>query len=539
MVEVASTESRKKVIDEILGNENQMRKNGAMKRSEVYNDRAEPYVLKGMEKEFEKSTVDEMRKITSINLCKRIIDEIGSLYKKAPEREFQNANGKDLNENEKKQIENLYKFGRFDWKYKKANRSYELQKQCTIQVLPRDGIIELRVFSPHQYDVIPDPMDPEKPGAYIVSVYDRSKILAGYGSTANNFEIKNMPSSMGLGAASVSDGVNQAIADNDDYKRKQMRFVWWTKAENFLTDGLGVVLDPTTETPSSDPSAIAVNLLGELPFVDVALDKDSEFWVRHGQGVVEFDLEFAMLLMDTFFIHKMQGFAQAIIYSEKPPANMKVGPNHVMHIPLDPNKEVQPRFEFSTPNSDLNASMELIETFLRLFLSSRGIDPKTVSGKSETQRFSSGIERLLAMIDKFEASQDSIDLFLWIENQVLRLVVKWSNIFQGVTSPNGPTVPLIPELRLAKLPEDIIVTVNFTAPEVIQTKAEAEDSAIKLKENGLMSRTEAIMKLRNVTEEEAKRIASQIDSEELLNAPKEVTAPGENGNEEIKTQDKP
>jgi hypothetical protein len=218
--------------------------------------------------------------------------------------------------------------------------------------------------------------------------------------------------------------------------------------------------------------------------------------------------------MDVFFIHKMQGFAQGIIYAEKPPTSMRIGPNRVMHIPLDPNKEVQPRFEFTSPNSNLQASLELLETFMRLFLSSKGIDPKTVSGKLDGQRFSSGVERLLAMLEKFEASSDTIALFKWVEDQLLDIIIKWNNIMQPATESSATTQVLDESLRLSLIPEETEVVVKYISPDVVQTKAEHEDSVIKILDAGLQSRTEAIMDLRGVDEAEAMRILANIDMQQ-------------------------
>jgi hypothetical protein len=524
MADILDPGVRKTIIEEILGEENQKRKEESLKRFEIYRERQRIFLERALLKEFSKETVDEFRKVTSVNLAKRIVDELASIYSSEPIRTFQTKTG-DLSENENEQVDNLYKFSNMNVKLKRANRWFELFDQGAVQVLPMNGIVDARVLAPHQYDVIPMDNDPETGEVYIISIFDKHRLLSG-SSGGRSFELSDPPSFNSSYSNYYSDYRNQKIGDADDFK-KAMKFVWWSKDWNFITDGRGNMLNESGEPIVQPALSEMQNPIGKLPFVDIAREKDFEFWVRHGSSVTEFSIEFLVLLCDIFNIHKMQGYSQAIIFSEKVPANMRVGPNHILHIPLDPNKEVQPRFEFASPSPDMSASLELAETFMRLFLTSRGIDPKTVSGKAETQRFSSGIERLLAMIEKFEASKDALDLFTNVESKVYELMKSWSNAFQGATKSNGNTPPLVPELRVATLPEDSFVTVQFKGPEIVQTKSEKEDSVVKLMQEGLLSRTEAIQEIRGVEEKVAQEIVQKIDSEMImLRGPQDVDSEG-------------
>lgn len=497
-MDVLSFEYRKQIIDEILGPENKERKAESLRRFEVYAQRQRDLILEKLQSEFSARTVKEMRTITSINLTQRIINEKASVYKQKACRTF-NAE-RDLTESELIQIDNIYKFSWADVKFKKSNKFYKLMDQCAIQVLPVDGVIDMRVLAPHHYDVIPSETDPQKADAYIVSYFDKTEYLKDFSS-----------------GGTFKDQVNQQIGDPDDYKRKQMRFIWWTNVHHFETDGHGFVIQggQRVMTPSFDSM---LNPIQKLPFVDVAYMKDFEFWLRYGSGVVDFDLDFSVILSDTANINKLQGYAQAVIASEKPPQDMIIGPNAILHLPLDPNKEVQPSFSFASPNPDMAASLNLLETYLTLFLTSQGIDPKTISGRPDAKTFSSGIERLLSNIEKFEATRDDFDLFELVEKKTFELFKAWSNVFQGVTSPNPDTMtmPLIPELQMSTIPEDTMVNVTFHKPEIVQTKTEKEDSTIKLMDAGLVSRLEAIMELRGVDKDTASKVLEEIDATAIM-----------------------
>jgi hypothetical protein len=140
------------------------------------------------------------------------------------------------------------------------------------------------------------------------------------------------------------------------------------------------------------------------------------------------------------------------------------------------------------------------------------MDPQTVAAEVSATTFSSGVERLLSMIDKFEATADDVALFERIEQEVLELMIAWSNLLQGALI-SGGVQPLIPQLQGAVVPPDVMVTVSYAKPEAVQSRTEVEDSVLKRMENGLMSRVHALMELDGLTEDEAIRRIAEIDQE--------------------------
>lgn len=496
MPDILDPNLRADVLGSINDRENIERKNESLKRFEVYRERQHEQVLEKLRGEFSSKTVDSMRKITSINIATRIINEQASIYKRAPVRNFGN-----VNERQKEQLENLYSFAKANVQFKRANRVQKLQDQGCLQVLPANGMIQMRTLHPHHYDVVPMPGDPETAWAYVLSVFNKDEFLNANpaGKTRTNTRTSE---------SAQSDNVNQVIADKDDWKGlSNKRFIWWTAEHSFMTNGKGEILSEQVDNP-----------IGMLPFVDIAGEKDFEFFVRNGNNTVSFALDFALLLSDTSTINRLQGYSQAVIQSDDLPENVLIGPNQVLHLP--PNKDGTPStFQFVTPSPDMGSALNLLELYLRLFLSSRGLDPKTVSGTADTQRFNSGIERLLAMIEKFESSEDDIDLFRSAEDDVFKIMTAWSNVLQG-------TGLLRPELTLATIPDNAFIDVAYSAPEVIKTSSESEDSVIKRMEAGLLSRVEAIAEIREIDIDEARKVVEEIDTDEGVNqGPPEPTPP--------------
>jgi hypothetical protein len=491
---------RKRIIAEINGDDNKARREESLRRFEVYKQRQEKFIIDKLESEFSPKTVREMRKILSINLAPRIINQLASIYNTAPERTF----GDDLSEQQVEQLNELYEYARVDNKMLQANRYLKLNDQVILQVVPRGGIPQVRVLLPHHVDVIPDEMQPELPYAYIISIFDKYDYLTS-----------NSPTSVSKlnpydATYSTTDGINQSIADQEDYKASLHRYEVWTKDFNFIMDGNGKVVSEDN-----------INPIGKLPFVDVSCEKDFEFWIRSGNGIIDFAVDFGVQLSDIANIIRLQGYAQAIISSENEPSQICVGADKVIFLQLDPNRpEMKPSFEFANPGSDLQSGLDFLEMSLRLFLTSKGIDPKTISGKLDAQNFSSGVERLLSMVDKFEASKTDIELMRYAEEQVFQLLVEWSNIYQGTDN-------LIPDLQIATLPDDMDVTINYIKPEAIQTKIELEDSVIKLLDNGLITRQKALMSIYGLTEEQADEMESKISKDKSLLMPKAEVASGE------------
>lgn len=487
-------EARIAALAEINSEENHSRKREHQKRFDVYRERQDRYILERLQREFSQDTVDQMRKIFSVNLTTKIIDEMSSVYTTSPEREFSSDSRETLSESEKEQLDALYTDCRVDVQMRRANKFYNLHDQCALMVVPNNkGDITVKAISPLYYDVIPQCDDVEKAYAYILNVWDFDLYKTVRDENSEPTQMNRYRQ---------NDRRDQMIADDNDRKKEQERYVVWTEDIHFTMDGKGNILGEVIENP-----------IGRLPFIDIADEKDFQFFVRRGTSVVDFALDFGLVLSDTANTIRLQNYSQAVMSSEKQPQNLTVGPNNVLWLQLDPqNPGATPKFEFVSPSPDISGSIEFAEVLLRLFLSSRGVDPATISGKGEAKTFSSGIERLLAMLDKFEATRSDYDLFKGVEKELYMLLRDWSNLYQDVSGEGE----LKPELKLGKVNEDVNLDVSFNEPGIIQTKSEKEDSVIKLMDQGLMSRKEAIMELREVGEDRAMEIMEEIDEDDGL-----------------------
>jgi len=406
-------------------------------------------------------TLKRKRHIFSVNLTPKIISAISTVYMNEPERQFVGADEREL-----EQLDMVYDRSMLDVSLKKANRLYNLLGQAALQIYPKNGELKTRVLAPHQYDVVCSEEDQETPIAF-VRMFKKSKSGSG-----------------------VFDGtikLETAISNKGDYE-----YHFWTEDQIFVTNENGAVIGDTVENP-----------IRRLPFVEISQEKDLEYWVDCPSVVAEFSKEFLLCLCDVADISKNQGYAQAVLASEEKPSDLVIGPTSYIHLPLDPNSTVQPSFSFANANPDLGSSISLLEKMLSMFLSSLNISPETISTNGAASRFTSGLDRLLAGVERFEASRDSIATFRAVEREAFSLLRDWSNDLQN-------RIGTDPDINGGSISEDVMFSIQFSKPEMIQTEAEKIALISQKLGLGLISRLEAIMLDRGVSEEQAAEILGNL-----------------------------
>jgi hypothetical protein len=487
---------RKKVIDAIKSSENKARKLNEQRKFDIYRKRQAAYVLERLQDEFDPKTVQGMRKVLSINPCKRIVDEQASLYVDEPERHFVNAS-----KAEEQQLEDIYKYGAVNSQMRLANRYYKLHGQAAAYVLPRNKKIAVRALTPKDYDVIPDADDPEHAFAYVLNVMDYELART---APADSTERQSAP------GYAQNDRMNEIIADKNDSKALLERYVFWTAEHHFTTDGTGeVISDPFFDTDGS-ASELQPNPIGRLPFVDIAHEKDFRFFVEIGSDVAEFVLDFLTQLSDLANTCRFQNYSQAVISSTESPKDVNVGPNRILWLKLDPNApEAKPSFAFESPAPDIMGTLEFLNVQMKLFLSSCGLNPGAVSGKNEMEKFTSGIDHLLANLDKFKASKEDMDLFRCAEDEVFELLLAWHNVMFDVSDDDE----LIEDLTTTRITADVDLNIVYVEPQAVQTQGETQDYCIKGVEAGLMTTLEAIKRMYGVDDAKAKEIQKEIQAE--------------------------
>jgi hypothetical protein len=488
MVNVLNPSELKDIFQEIEGYENKVRKYLAYKQLDIYSGNQDKYILARIQQLYGKDACDQIQAITGMELASRIVDAEASIYKHEPDRNFSKEDGTSVTPDMEEYIEELYECS--DEKLKTTNRLFRLGKQCQLMVVPKEGGLKTRVLYNHQYDVVPKADDPDYAEIYIIPLQ----------SSVNDRQDFN----------NVGDNRNQKIGDVNDADLSRNRYVIWTKEYNFFCNGLGQFLDPVTFLPRPYEPDEVVNPIGMLPFIDVCADKTLGYFAGGGSSLTDFSVAFGVILSDLGEIVKLQGYSQPVISSLEMPKTISVGPHRVLWLKKDKNEpgDKDPKFEFATPSPDLAGSLSFAENVLRMFLTSRGSDNKLITS-GQVESYKSGFERLLAMVERSEATVEDKILFERVEEQYFELLKTWNNYLIGtVDGFSSDKVKMM-------IPDDVEVDVKFHEPMQVMTQEEKENSVQKRLELGLLSRVAAIQELYNVTEEQAMQMIQEIDQPSL------------------------
>ena len=366
-------------------------------------------------------------------------------------------------------------------------------------IVPKNGQLKMRVMRNHHLDSLDDAMDPEVAGGYVISTFDSFLFL-------EDFKSRNVPTGF-IGpskklSTNKGDRFNQPIGDSDDPQTAFGRYVWWTPEFNYITNRSGEII-------SGEDVFNPLAEFGLMPIIDISLEKDFEYWVRQGESLTEFTVDYNAALTELGQIVKMQGFAQAWMKAPADliPESIQVGPNHILKLVTDPDNPNSTEFGFSSPSPDIGGSIRYLELLLSNFLSSKGIDPKMVTGSADAQRFGSGIERFLAMLEKFEASKDDFAIYRRTEEKVYDLVKAWHNRLRE-------TDLLDDKYKTVELPQESRVIVEFRQPELIQSPEDRINVWSRKIEEGLASRVDALMDLKGLSRDEAVQKLLEIEEDE-------------------------
>jgi hypothetical protein len=492
--DLTKKDDRTRLIELTYSSENKRRKAMSLRQTEIYNDRLLQAVYERIAARFSEETARTMPIVASINLAKRIVDQEASIYKHPPQREYEN-----MSEQQMELFEIIREEMSFNAKMMQSNRSFKLQNQNHVMVVPKDGRLCTRVLRNHHIDKIDDLEDPEVAGGYIISSFNKDYIIKNRQNDTNRGS--GFRGRFDQWTDITYDGQNSGIGDVEDYQIPD-RMLVWTPEYNFIMNEKGdIISGEEIESP----------IPGIMPIVDISIEKDFEYWVRQGDAVGEFTIEYNVLMSDIHHIVQNQGYAQAYLVAkdDQMPTELIVGPNRVLRLPVD-DSEVRPEFGFANPGSDISGAIQFTNEFLVNFLTSRGLDPDTIATNSSSGTMSSsGVQEFLRMIKRFEASKSDYDIYRKAEMQIFKIIKAWHNAAIG-----NPEL-LDPRYVGAQIPEDASCQVTFAGPEMVQTEREKLEVVEKKIDMGLLSRIEAIEIVRDVSKERAMEIALEIDGEQM------------------------
>jgi hypothetical protein len=463
---------RKQIIDDIKSHENVKRKAESLKSYEIYNDNAKPYVYEKLCHQLSQATANKMPVVSNLNVAKAVVNKEAQIYTDEPVRTYE-----DISAADELVLKEAYQDFGFNTILAKSNRYYKLRNQTFLQVVPKYGKLKLRVLHAHNLDIIPDADDPEIAFAYIVSSFDKTTYLqAG------------------------QDNVNQKTADTDDYKKMSERYQVTTKEITFTMNGKGDLVDELIANP-----------IQTIPFIDVSKDKDFEFFIRIGQALTDFTVDFNVAWSDLLNVSRLQGYSIGVISGdpELKPESLDISANNIIFLPLNPsNPNSKLEFDFKSPTPNIEATLKAIDSLVTTFLSTRGVDSKSVSSSSQGQNYSSALERLMAMLDQFRASKEDFDLYKTVEYQLHEITTKYLSLLSS-------TKFLDPKYNVSLGVVNSKLNIQFAKPEIIETKSESLDNAKKKIELGISDKVNALIEVEGLNENLALEKIEAIENRKI------------------------
>lgn len=501
-------EDRLKLAQEIESEPNRARKQWSLRQFEVNSGRIQQYVKENLLGQLYDETVREMPIVSSINVQKAVVDAKATIYKKKAKREFS-----EVTEEQEETLKLIYRDMKADMKLNKSNKNYTYQDQSIGMIVPKNGKLQMRIMLMHQIDVKPFADDPEDAQIYIISCFDRENYIQLYEDKKERDTATGEAHRSVRSTASAQDGESYETANEFQFMKHVQKYIVWSREFNFMMNGLGEVINPEDGSFQKEGQKIDITSPlaseGILPFFEVAKEKDFEFFVRAGNALTDFTIEFNEKLSDLSMNAKMNGYAVAILKSpsDVKPQNLVIGHSQIVHLPTDdPDKLVD--FQFSAPNSNIGEISDFVDNLLNYFITSSGLGGDVVNSKGETQKAQSGIDRFLQMIQKVEAHQDDYEKFRCLEQDIYQIVKAWLRVLNG-------TDKLDSKYQIANLNPDSEISVEFYKPEEVQTETERLSNIEKKIELGVMSKKEAIMELRSIEDDEqAMELLKEIQNEE-------------------------
>jgi hypothetical protein len=502
MLNLLNQEDRISIIADINSNNNKARKAVSLKQFEVYQGRMHQFIKEALLAQYNVSTVREMPIVSCINVQRKITQTKATIYKHSVERNFTG-----LTEQQEEIVELVYKDMLANIKLCQANKSYVYQEQSIGQIVPINGKLVMRVFTMHQIDAVPNSENPDYADAFIISVFDRGEYL-----TESNFDAYHDTATGYVGRSDRESTTNNptpdGVATKNDYKGVLNKYIVWTPEYNFMMNGNGYVIDPSTGAYTTiEKSALCLAGYDIMPFFEASREKDFEYFVRPSNSLTDFTIQYNTRMSDESAAIKLQTYSVAVLKcpSELQPNIQVVGPSMLLKLPTDdPNKEVD--FSFQSPSTSITEISGANDKFLNNFLTSEGLTSSAINSGGTSERYASALDRYIAILDRMEAHADDYEVFKRVEVQVWEIVKAWLNTLSG-------TNQLDKKYWVGNIPNDSEIEVTYEKPKMVRTESEKLDSIQKKIDLGIMTKVEAIMDIRDIGETQAKQIYDSIQLE--------------------------
>lgn len=438
---------------------------------DIYEGQLLEYVEQDLAKQLSPESYNVVcSRIAPINVLKRVVDKLSTIYARPPKRKIKEGTGS-------KQDEDL-----LAWYEDKmsvnatmniANELFNLHKTTTLEPYVDQGLPKLRgVPSDRSVMLSNDPIDPTRPTIW-VKFMGKQKVAGQdkdilYIYTDNSFDVVTL------------DGQRLNLPDNIDGENpiNKIPSVWVNRSFHSIV--------PQIDT----------DVLRMTKIIPVLLS----------------DLNYAVMFQSFSILYGIDVDTQ----------NLRMSPNAFWNFKSDPTKDKAPSVGVIKPSVDIQQVVQFIQAQLTFWLNSKNIRPGTVGGLA-SENFASGISKIIDEMDTAEDRQKQVHYFAKAEKELWSLIAKnlhpyWKS--QGLIETNlnfSPTVE---------------VEIEFQEQLPLMRRSEILKDVIQEIEKGLTTRKRAIKILNpEMSDKEIDQLIAEIEFDRQTNI--EVNTDEEVNEEEI------
>lgn len=394
----------KGIVLEIEGVQNQTRKRDCYKSYEISGGLLSKYVKERIMEMF--PLTGSFYSIADYSLTKKITEKKAKSYKDSPIRKL---SGPDADTTE---YQAMVKDSGLNTQLKEIDKLFNEHKYCALAVFPYLEMSEVRAKRKVSYRFIP------------LAPYEYDLVKNQHGDT--EVVVLSYPS------LNITKGIgeNEQIAESGSADEGEIRaYVFWTNSEHrlFKVRGSGEKLTVWEEIIEGNPNG--VNPYGVIPVIDMPWSYDPNYPLPSPlpRQTVEINALLSIYLQSA----SMQVGQLVLKYPQgQELETVTQGVFTGIKLPQSKNPDdSETSADYINPSPDLAGHKESILTYMSMVLDEQGINSNQVVNPSE--KFTSGLDRLLSSADVQNIIEDNQEKFLVLEDEIFKIVKQCNDVLGG------------------------------------------------------------------------------------------------------------
>ncbi len=481
-------EGLKAKVEEINQTNESDRRARSKKRHDIYKDKGKAFLLEELNREFDSDALNEFR-LAPINILKKIINKRSTIYNRPPVRTAMEGKKKESKAKDQALIDFYVEEWDLDQLMQKWNRYYNLLANSVAYVIPQTGLPKLTIQPDYLYSVMTEPTDPTNAKVYLFNSFLEE------GQVAPERDVK---SATGKQAYSKERGHTEGkknqieSGEKEDATMNRLYITWSDKFHATLDKNGSPIRDSSKDDTQFE------NPLGTMPIVNLAKDRDAEFWAEQGEDLVDLSMAFMKGWSDLLTIAKHQGFSILTITSEEEPKNMRIGLNRAIWLKIKPGAETPPSIAFAQATSPIAEYVSMLMDLLGLTLSTNDMNPKEIGGATSGGRnFNSAFQAIIESADTLEARRQDMppmkkgEKEMWQKNKAVHNWQFDQNLLRDDAK------------ALGKFSDDFGIMIEYAELKLVESRKDILDEIDKEMNLGLADREDGLERLRPELSSEA------------------------------------